>query len=333
MIQALLDDYIETLHFSPDGTTLICAQTNRDISVWGTAEGLEQSYAFSTGLKRLYGTALSSDGTHLAAAGEGPLRAWKLALEGQENVLELEQGFSDDYLASAVFSPDGTRLLAAGNSEELHVVNLGSTSIEQDNGPGTDEDAEEGFWLRERTSSLVFHPNKQTLMATSSSQGGSAVLFCDLHFDQKGYFLTERNDLTVKLPADVLSPAAFSPDGRFFAFADWDMHLYQFPSRQRVVSFDIQGKQRMGALPDRGSANVNAFWSNALFTPDGRTLIGGSPGGQIFLWDVPTGALRQTLTGHTDGILALAMNSSGTRLASSGRDKTLRLWQIDAVGR
>ena len=33
-------------------------------------------------------------------------------------------------------------------------------------------------------------------------------------------------------------------------------------------------------------------------------------------------------TGHTDEILALAANSEGTLLASGGRDKILRVWDI-----
>ncbi|WP_223653928.1 WD40 repeat domain-containing protein [Hymenobacter psoromatis] len=34
------------------------------------------------------------------------------------------------------------------------------------------------------------------------------------------------------------------------------------------------------------------------------------------------------MTGHNGGVLALALDPTGTRLASSGHDKTLRLWQI-----
>ena len=328
MAQVQLDDYGEAMHFSPDGRMLICAHTKRDISLWRVTGDLEHFYSFSSGLKRLYSTALSQDGTRLATVGEGPLRVWQLFSQTREAVLELERKFADGYLSAAVFSPDGTRVLAAGTAETLYVVGLQTNTLDQDTGLGIDEDADDGFWLRERTSSLVFHPDGKTLLATSSSQGGSAALFCELRFDRESYFLSERTDLTIRLPADVLLPATFSRDGRFFAFSDWDLHLYQFPSQQRLASFQTNGKQCLGPLPDRGSANVEAVWSNALFTPDGQTLICGSPSGTIFLWDVPSGGLRQALTGHNGGVLALALDLTGTRLASSGQDKTLRLWQI-----
>lgn len=326
----LLADYAESLNFLPDVITLVCGQTKGEIKIWKAAEKFTEVSSSNSGFDRLYGTALSPDGTRLVTIGEGPLRVHEMQRENVPGKSVLRQAFSDDYLSSTTFSPDGTRVLAAGNAEELHVIGLQTKQVEQDAGPGTNEDAEDGFWLRERTSSLVFHPNGQTLLATSSSQGGSALLFCDLNFYQEGYWLTERNDLTVRLLADVLSPAAFSPDGRFFAFADWECHLYQFPDQERLASFDLQGTRRGGSLPDRGGAVVDASWSNALFTPDSRTLICGSPTGSIYLWDIPSGDLRQTLMGHEGNVLALALNSTGTRLVSSGRDKTLRLWQVPA---
>lgn len=319
-----LETYAKCLRFLPDGETVVCIQF-QEISLWHSAgRQLSRQSSFGAGFKRLYGLAVSPDGTRLAAVGEplpgeGHLSLWTLP-QGEK---EKEFTFPDTYLLSAAFSPGGARLLAAGNEEVLHVVSLhtGKTefALEYD-------DEDEDYWgLGERNTSIVYHPDGKTVLITACFQAGTQIVFCELDTA-----LTPRPDLTIRLPADEMMGAAFSPDGRFFACADWDLHLYQFPSQERRWYFDVSGKRHDGAPLDRGGKNVEQFWTDALFTPDGQTLICGSPTGAIYFWDVPSGDLRRTLTGHDGGVLSLALNPAGTQLVSSGRDKTLRLWQVPA---
>ena len=321
----ILDDYIETLHFTPDGTTLVSALMHNEVRLWYVSgQQLVPQRSFPSGLKRLYNIALSPDGTQLAAVGEAqagqkPLTVWKLP-SGKK---EAEFSFPDSYLLSAAFSSDGTRLLAAGSREMLYVVHLPTGKIEFAAGEEP-LDEEEAFWgLGERNTSIVYHPDGITILVTACGQGGSGVVFCEL--DTRRGTLTPRKDLTMPLVYDVLMPAAFSPNGRFFAFADWNVKVYSFPEQALIAVFGPAGQR----LPEpTGDPVVRRVWSNTLFTPDGQTLLCGSPTGAIFLWDVPSGNLRQTLTGHEGSVLWLALDPTGTGLASSGHDKTLRLWQI-----
>ncbi len=318
LCQVPVEHNVNCLHFLPDTMTLLGGMNNGEISQWRYTGALDFVSSFSADTTRIFQIALNQAGTQAAAAGRGPLRLWRLP----EGALDWKFQFEDDSFTTAVFSPDGARLLAAGDEEELHVIGLEAKNVEF--GPITKVDPDNGsqFALGERTSSLVFHPDGRTLLATCSWQGGSALKFCELDTE-----LRPRPEWTLRFPADVLSPAAFSPSGRYFAFADWEVSVYAFPARERVLSFDTQGG--IVTPPQRGrSAIVDVAWSNALFTPDGQTLICGSPSGAIFFWDVPSGRLCQTLTGHNGGVLALALDPTGTRLASSGYDKTLRLWQM-----
>ncbi len=319
-----LDTYAKCLHFLPDEETVVCIQF-QEISLWRTAaRHLARQSSFHAGFRHLCGLAVSPDGTRLAAVGEplpggGQCSLWTL-LNGTGQK-EKEFTFPDSYLLSAAFSPSGTRLLTAGDHEALHVVSLdtGQTEFAREY-----EDEDEDYWgLGERNTSIVCHPNGKTVLITACFQAGTQIVFCDLDTA-----LTPRPDLTIRLPADEMMGAAFSPDGQFFACADWDLHLYQFPSQERRCYFDVFGERHSGAPPDRGGKNVEQFWTDALFTPDGQTLICGSPTGAIYFWDVPSGNLRHTLTGHDGGVLSLALNPAGTQLVSSGRDKTLRLWQM-----
>lgn len=64
--------------------------------------------------------------------------------------------------------------------------------------------------------------------------------------------------------------------------------------------------------------------TDAVFTPDGSTLITTSLDSTICLWD-RHGALQQTLTGHTDAVYGVCVCPDSS-LATAGADNTVRLW-------
>jgi WD40 repeat protein len=51
------------------------------------------------------------------------------------------------------------------------------------------------------------------------------------------------------------------------------------------------------------------------------------------LWDVDTGRLVASLSGHAGKVLCLAYSPDGTLLASGGHDRTVRLWDVTAYRR
>jgi WD40 repeat protein len=74
--------------------------------------------------------------------------------------------------------------------------------------------------------------------------------------------------------------------------------------------------------------------TSVAFSPDGRLLASGSYDKTIKLWDVATGSLVRTLSGHTDDVYSVAFSPDGRLLASGSGDETIRLWDIsDLVGR
>ena len=64
------------------------------------------------------------------------------------------------------------------------------------------------------------------------------------------------------------------------------------------------------------------------FSPDGKTLASGSYDNTVRLWDVESGQLINTLTGHTDYVFSLAFSPDGKILASSSRDGAVLLWDM-----
>ncbi|MBW2456424.1 MAG: WD40 repeat domain-containing protein [Deltaproteobacteria bacterium] len=47
------------------------------------------------------------------------------------------------------------------------------------------------------------------------------------------------------------------------------------------------------------------------------------------LWDVETGKSKRVLEGHGGGVRGLAYSPDGTKLASGGTDRTIRLWDVE----
>src|SRR5687768_16698190 len=65
---------------------------------------------------------------------------------------------------------------------------------------------------------------------------------------------------------------------------------------------------------------------------DGRTLVTAGTDGIIRVWDVASGQVQRTLTGHTNSIYKADFSPNEKLLASSSRDLTARIWDF-ATGR
>lgn len=121
---------------------------------------------------------------------------------------------------------------------------------------------------------------------------------------------------------------------------------------QLFASGDLEGTIQLWETCGAESATCletfagHTTWVDGLaFAPDGRTLASASWDGTVKLWDISVGsALSEaqgrnagednryplaTLTGHTDRALRVSWSPDGRILASSSRDKTIWLWDIE----
>jgi WD40 repeat protein len=71
--------------------------------------------------------------------------------------------------------------------------------------------------------------------------------------------------------------------------------------------------------------------TTVIYAPDGKTVVVGTGEGPIHFINLADGKILRTLVGHTAAVTGLAFHPSGTLLASTSKDRTLKLWNPAAV--
>lgn len=114
----------------------------------------------------------------------------------------------------------------------------------------------------------------------------------------------------------AVSWVAFAPNGPMLASAGED---------GRILLWDSKTKEKPREL-----AAVKGPLSGVSFQPGGRLIAASAYGvnrpGEAYVWEIESGKLVATLTGHTSRVSGLAFSPDGTTLATVSHDKTVRLW-------
>ena len=116
-------------------------------------------------------------------------------------------------------------------------------------------------------------------------------------------------------------PIVFSPDGRRLAAA---VRVAPDDTASSVIKvWDWPSGRLLWQLPDAGERATSL-----AFSADASVLVSGEKQGDIAVWDMATGQLRQKLSGHLGAVnsVAFANDATDSRLASGGADGTGKLW-------
>lgn len=294
----------------PDPDRIIAATTDGAIEVWPIEESpsatsgdthaaARPAHAFSTGLSSIY--QLAVHGQLAAVTGRGAVRLYDLDRGLLVRTLVAD---GDTQLQAVAFTPDGRHLLFAG-AERIVMIEV-ETGRVVETWPGG-----------ERTPCIAVHPGG-TIAHIACSQGGSQVVVDALG---NGGHRTG-NARILDLPSDVCTPGRFSPDGTQLAFAARHVQLHRVADLALIQAFDYWGEPVNAPAADR---SVEGYWSNAVFTPDGRHLVCGSPLGAIIVWDIAAGCAAAIHPRHGEGVIAVALDPAGERVFSCSYDRTLQV--------
>lgn len=137
---------------------------------------------------------------------------------------------------------------------------------------------------------------------------------------------------------------SFSPDSKTLIIGnEEEIHLWDTKTGEQIalcIPDRITGSMTFTFSPD-SSILVSACGGtkHSLEVGELRTATGSSitgfvsenDGGTFQLWDVRTGELLSTHTGHTNKINTLAFSNDGKTLATGGADGTILLWDWEKI--
>ena len=286
---------INHLAFHPDGLHLATASDDRTIRLYHIRMGKEMTVLrghFST----VQHLAFSAGGGRLASASrDGTVKLWNTLGPSEAHILNERRPLEVHLVA---FSPRGQRLASVctldpdtpggKGADEVRLWDLSTKKVVYTI-PGAIQ----------RAGCVAFSPDGATLATVGPD------LSVRLRDADKG---TELRRIPLVQPATCV---AFSPAGKTLAIA--------LLSQVQIHDVEDGRELRTYKAPD-GSGPISLSYSR-----DGRYLAAVYRKGAT-IWDLSDGSVFQTFPAPLLGLLSVALNPAGTRLATGARDGTVTVY-------
>jgi WD40 repeat protein/tRNA A-37 threonylcarbamoyl transferase component Bud32 len=343
---------VRALAFAPSGSQLVAACDSGMLCVWDVAPKGRDARLIRT--LRLGGgkgraAVFAQRGALLVTASEedGTVEFWDPArLGGCEIIPSLPPNVND-----VALSPDGRAASAHGG--QVTILNLKDRRVERTLPffPG-------GAYA------VALSPDGRTMGACGGKQvrlwevaSGGELLTLDhgAHLRALAFSPTDKMAATAgddnharlwDLPSGVLRTTCAPGNGQVlclaFAANGRTLAVGGAGHRFTVSLWDPLTGERQGGLTDRGSVSTHPRAPAtappadeppfgvyaAAFSSDGTSLAAGCSDGVIRLWDVASGDLRFTFSGHRGTVRHVVFAPDGRTLASLGEDRVLHLWHL-----
>lgn len=251
---------------------------------------------------------------------EGSQADAKAALEGanahQKQVeaelakAQKEQSEAEKPLRSVAFTPDGKRLITAGDSRQVHVWSATTGKpIETLSGHA-------GVVV-----ALACGPDNTII----SGAGDKQVVVWEKNPEWKliaqlGAKSDDPLDLSASPFENRVLALDFSADGKFLATGGGD------PSRSgELMIWDVEKHSLVRKFEDAHSDTV----FGVEFSRDGKYLLSGAADKFVKMFDVATGAYVKSFEGHTHHVLDVSWKADGSEIASAGADNAIKIWNVE----
>ena len=311
------------------GNHVAVGRGNAEMHIYdSTDESGEIEHQFKT-YKSAKWLAYSPDGSMLAIPmGRDTIKVNLVDPNSGEKIKELDTG--NQFVTRAKFSPDGTKLLTAGDSARVVLWDIAT-----------------GELIRS------FSEHQYPISGICWNVDGKSFISCDI----AGYIRVtdlepSDDDAILQQNLSSLGVCVRDSDGAIAAIDGFEV-VIRNAEGEKLRSFkggNLNYAQRLALSPDGRVLAVSridgvvGLWDmdsgklirelykhkrsarGLAFTPDGTKLVTGGGDGRAIVWDVATGKLIWSLEGHEAGVHGVACSPDGNLIATSSWDKLLFLW-------
>jgi WD40 repeat protein len=319
--------------YSPNGSRVVSASTDRTLKVWEAETGKEIA-TLEGHLGKVTACAYSPDGHKiLSGSSDWTLRVWDAETGTEIAVMRANA------VEACGFSPDGRRIFSAGWDNQITIWDA--------------EVLDDRKRLSE-LSELSLINAQETYKYTSNvwvRTTGRRLASIQVHWTN---------------PRDGILVCSYSPDGRrlisgsnYGTLTVWDAetskqllrlagHSYQSldgecrgpinscaysPDGGRIVSaggksievWDAETGEHIVKLMDEARGPYAC-----VFSPDGRSILA-TDCEDLMLWDAETYQPLAVFSGHSLNVLACSFSPDGHRVLSGSADSTLKLWETETA--
>jgi len=287
---------IWSVSFNPNGKTFASSSVDKNIRIWNRDGTLKQEIQGHSDI--VYGVSFSSDGQKLiSASSDKTVRVWDSNTGDQLHLLKVHNA----PLIYATLSPDQKVLATLGEDLKIKLWKWDNTDNPQ---LMHTFDQSKSVW------SIAFSPDSKSLAATGNDQ---AVRVWDVASGKAVHTIVDAHLNTGGLAI------AYSRNGKYIGSAGKDGKFKLWNAQSGLLEREIIVN------------NTKAWIYGLSFSPDDRNVAIGNAIKTIQIFDIASGELLKTLSGHTAEVHALSYSPDGEYVVSASRDSTLKLWKAETL--